>query len=71
LRVSPSALTSNREDRLFILSGSRTIMTSCKLSLTRNGNQIANPNQFFIVGFTEADLAGSKFVPQQFGNFRW
>jgi hypothetical protein len=34
---------------------------------TRNGNQIANPNQFFIVGFTEADLAGSKFVPQQFG----
>lgn len=36
-----------------------------------NGNQIANPNQFFVVGFTDADLAGSKFVPQQFRNIRW
>ena len=36
-----------------------------------NGNQIANPNQFFVVGFTDADLAGSKFVPQQLRNFRW
>jgi hypothetical protein len=36
-----------------------------------NGNQIANPNQFFVVGFTDADLAGAKFVPQQFENFRW
>jgi Esterase-like activity of phytase len=36
-----------------------------------NGNQIANPNQFFVVGFTDADLAGSKFVPQQFENFHW
>ena len=36
-----------------------------------NGNQIANPNQFYVVGFTDADLAGSKFVPQQFNNFRW
>ena len=35
-----------------------------------NGKQIANPNQFFVVGFTDADLAGSKFVPQQFKNFR-
>jgi hypothetical protein len=24
-----------------------------------------NPNQFFVFGFTDADLAGSKFVPQQ------
>jgi len=29
-----------------------------------NGNQIPNPNQFFVVGFTDADLDGSKFVPQ-------
>jgi hypothetical protein len=36
-----------------------------------NGNQIANPNQFFVVGFTDADLAGSKLVPQQFRNVRW
>jgi hypothetical protein len=28
------------------------------------GNQIPNPNQFFVVGFTDADLGGSKFVPQ-------
>jgi hypothetical protein len=31
-----------------------------------NGNTIPNPNQFFVFGFTDADLAGSKFVPQQF-----
>jgi hypothetical protein len=41
-----------------------------------SGNQIANPNQFFVFGFTDADLAGSKFVPQDirppFGPpFRW
>ena len=30
-----------------------------------NGNQIPNPNQFF-VGFTDADLGGSQYVPQQF-----
>ncbi len=29
-----------------------------------SGNQIPNPNQFFVVGFTDAALAGSKFVPQ-------
>jgi len=29
-----------------------------------SGNQIPNPNQFFVVGFTDADLAGSTFVPQ-------
>ena len=28
-----------------------------------------NPNQFFVFGFTDADLAGSKFVPQRFGRF--
>jgi hypothetical protein len=29
-----------------------------------------NPNQFFVVGFTDADLGGSKLVPQQhFGHF--
>jgi hypothetical protein len=29
------------------------------------GNQIPNPNQFFVVGFTAADLAGSTYAPQQ------
>jgi len=24
-----------------------------------------NPNQFFVIGFTDADLSGSKYVPQQ------
>ena len=32
------------------------------------GNTIDNPNQFFVFGFTDADLAGSKFVPQQFSD---
>jgi hypothetical protein len=36
-----------------------------------NGNQIDNPNQFFVFSFTDADLAGSKFLPQEFGDFRW
>ena len=27
-----------------------------------------NPNQFFVVGFTDADLAGSKYVPQGHGS---
>lgn len=31
-----------------------------------NGNPISNPNQFFVFGFTDADLGGSQFVPQQF-----
>ncbi len=32
-----------------------------------------NPNQFLVFGFTEKDLAGSKFVPQEFrgGCDRW
>jgi len=30
-----------------------------------NNNQIPNPNQFFVVGFTEADLGGSTYAPQQ------
>jgi hypothetical protein len=28
----------------------------------------SNPNQFFVFGFTDADLDGSKFVPQGLGN---
>jgi hypothetical protein len=39
-----------------------------------NGNQIANPNQFFVFSFTDADLDGSKLVPQEFREgfgFRW
>ncbi len=34
-----------------------------------DGVQIANPNQFFVLGFTDADLGGSTFVPQQFKGF--
>ena len=34
-----------------------------------NGNQILNPNQIFVFGFTDADLGGSKFLPQQFKSF--
>jgi hypothetical protein len=30
----------------------------------------SNPNQFFVFGFTDADLAGSKFVPQGQGGLR-
>lgn len=29
-----------------------------------NGNPIANPNQFFVFSFTDADLGGSRLVPQ-------
>jgi hypothetical protein len=36
-----------------------------------SGNQIPNPNQFFVVGFTDAALGGSQFVPQQFSRFDW
>jgi len=31
-----------------------------------SGNVIANPNQFFVFGFTDADLNGSQYIPQQF-----
>jgi Esterase-like activity of phytase len=31
-----------------------------------NGNVIPNPNQFFVFGFTDANLGGSQLVPQQF-----
>ena len=34
-----------------------------------SGKQIPNPNQFFVFGFTDADLGGSQFVPQQFNDF--
>jgi hypothetical protein len=30
-----------------------------------SGNPIDNPNQFFVVGFTDADLAGSLYDPQR------
>jgi len=39
-----------------------------------NGNTIPNPNQFFVFGFNDSDLGGSKFVPQQFHEreeFHW
>jgi Esterase-like activity of phytase len=36
-----------------------------------NGNQIPNPNQIFVFSFTEDDLGGSRFVPQEIGEFRW
>ena len=31
-----------------------------------DGNPVANPNELFVVGFSDADLGGSKFVAQQF-----
>lgn len=31
-----------------------------------DGNQIPNPNQFFVFSFTDEDLGGSRFVPQDF-----
>jgi hypothetical protein len=34
-----------------------------------NGVTVPNPNQFFVFGFTDTDLAGSKLVPQQFRSF--
>jgi len=36
-----------------------------------DGNQIPNPNQFFVFSFTDADLGVSKLVPQVFKEFRW
>ena len=39
--------------------------------LGEDGNQIPNDNQFFVFGFTDADLGGSKCVPQEFGGFRF
>jgi hypothetical protein len=36
-----------------------------------SGNMIPNPNQFFVFGFTDADLGGSAFVPQQFSKQPW
>lgn len=33
-----------------------------------NGDQIPNPNQFFVFSFTDEDLGGSKFVPQDFSH---
>lgn len=35
------------------------------------GNPIANPNQFFVFGLTDADLGGSVFVPQKFTSPRF
>jgi Esterase-like activity of phytase len=34
------------------------------VSETRDNPPVANPNQFFVFGFTNADLGGSVFVPQ-------
>ena len=34
-----------------------------------SGNPLLNPNQFFVFGFTDADLGGSQFVPQEFKFF--
>ena len=36
-----------------------------------NGNEIPNPNQFFVFSFTTADLGGSQFLPQQVQTSRW
>ena len=34
-----------------------------------NGNNVPNPNQFFVFGFADTDLEGSTFLPQQFHEF--
>jgi hypothetical protein len=34
-----------------------------------SGNSIPNPNQFFVFGLTDADLGGSKLVPQKIKGF--
>jgi hypothetical protein len=34
-----------------------------------HSNIVPNPNQFFVFGFTDTDLGGSTFVPQQFHEF--
>ena len=39
--------------------------------LDSKGNEIPNPNQFFVFSFTDENLGGSKFVPQEFREFRW
>jgi hypothetical protein len=36
-----------------------------------NNNPIPNPNQFFVFGFTDSDLGGSAFVPQEVRNSPW
>jgi hypothetical protein len=36
-----------------------------------NGKPIPNPNQFFVFGFSDADLDGSVFVPQEFRGFQF
>lgn len=36
-----------------------------------DGTTFDNPNQFYVFGFTDADLAGSKYVPQQQKCNRW
>ncbi len=33
--------------------------------LDSNSNPIPNPNQFFVVGFTDAALGSSTYAPQQ------
>jgi hypothetical protein len=33
-----------------------------------NGVMNSNPNQFFVFGFTNADLGGSAYLPQIFSN---
>ncbi len=34
-----------------------------------SGTMLPNPNQFFVFGFTDADLGGSKFIPQRVKGF--
>lgn len=36
-----------------------------------NGDQVPNPNQFFVFSFTDGDLGGSRFVPQDFSHCRF
>ena len=36
-----------------------------------NGVTVPNSNQFFVFGFTDANLGGSTFMPQDFRHFLW
>jgi hypothetical protein len=66
-----SVQTSGRERKRFIPLWIANDNDFLQTVPDASGNQIPNPNRFFVFGFTDADLAGSKFVSQEFRDFRW
>jgi hypothetical protein len=71
LKASHSARTSRKELPPFTLFGSGNDNDFVQTVNDVNGNPIANPNQIFVFGFTDADLDGSVFVPQKFSGFHF